>query len=561
MKKYAFICGTARSGTTALWRLVTAHDDVAIGVERYIVKALGSDFIGKDHFEKERFFDLQNGDTFMKSLDAYPYYKELRKRFEGCKLYGDKIPRLYERYDLLDRVFDIPKVLFIVRNLFDVASSYNKRVAGGKNWKKTRDAKVAVADWNKSVLQTLEHFSTSDILIVEFEGLFSGKANVQRIFDFLGLDYNAKVGAAYKELVGQGEKIKTERETWLSEEEKQYICLHGRFDAYRKLITLSQNEGKHVGARNTSTMIKPSSDGATVVTASEQAENQHQGLGKYQLADKEIVNYQYYELPSTGLLFRGPAPTRFTEGGYFACIGGAHTFGRFAEKPYSRLLSDATGIDCLNLGHGGGKPLFYLANPILIEYLNMAKFVIVQVPSARAIENSVFEPVSENNSFLRDKSLGKDAKPLFANHAYKQLLKKSPPELVDKVVRETRKRYSEEMSELLRLISVPKILLWFSRRTPDYKDNTKSVHDLFGDYPQLVNQSVIQDLIPLCDDYVEVVSSRGLPQKLINYATGKPINVFHLAKVPSQNDYYPSPEMHEIAFKKLLNLPLCVAHS
>ena len=134
-------------------------------------------------------------------------------------------------------------------------------------------------------------------------------------------------------------------------------------------------------------------------------------------------------------------------------------------------------------------------------------------------------------------------------------MKKFPPELIAKVVRETRKRYSEEMFELLRLIGVPKILLWLSQRTPDYKENTKSVHDLFGGYPQLVNQSVIQDLIPLCDDYVEVVSSQGLHQKLINYATGKPVNVFPWAKVPNQNDYYPSPEMHEIVYKKLLNLP------
>jgi hypothetical protein len=78
----------------------------------------------------------------------------------------------------------------------------------------------------------------------------------------------------------------------------------------------------------------------------------------------------------------------------------------------------------------------------------------------------------------------------------------------------------------------------------------------FGDFPQLVNRSMVEQVRPLADDYVECVSSRGSPQPLISRLTGEPASVAHRGDLrpgtQEFNSYYPSPEMHEDAANALL---------
>ena len=59
----------------------------------------------------------------------------------------------------------------------------------------------------------------------------------------------------------------------------------------------------------------------------------------------------------------------------------------------------------------------------------------------------------------------------------------------------------------------------------------------------------------LGDEYVECISTRGLPQPLISRFTGEPVSVMHRADLGGGgrhfNPYYPSPEMHADAFDAL----------
>ena len=53
----------------------------------------------------------------------------------------------------------------------------------------------------------------------------------------------------------------------------------------------------------------------------------------YELRDHEIVDYQYWELPGTGIQFRGPAVDFDDPAPYFSCAGAAQTFGCFVHEP------------------------------------------------------------------------------------------------------------------------------------------------------------------------------------------------------------------------------------
>jgi hypothetical protein len=80
--------------------------------------------------------------------------------------------------------------------------------------------------------------------------------------------------------------------------------------------------------------------------------------------------------------------------------------------------------------------------------------------------------------------------------------------------------------------------------------------------PQLVNREMVDEIRRHADDYVECVSSRGLPRKLLD-RNGRPVAVarnYNLWRPERpqryfEDSYYPSPEMHEEAAAALM--PAC----
>ena len=276
----------------------------------------------------------------------------------------------------------------------------------------------------------------------------------------------------------------------------------------------------------------------------------------YSNPDCEVVDYQTYCLDpeaidrqtNTGLLLRGPKPQDLEKRKYFVCIGAAQTFGRFCENPYPVLLQEKLGIQTLNLGRGGAGPSFFSKdNDKLLEYINNARFAIIQVMSGR----------SESNSLFHSRCLGfytriSDGTSIGSDDAFRELLKEKNKDYIKKIVAETRQNWINNNKELLEKIKIPKILFWFSVRKPRYRERYQNIDTLFGEFPQLVNSYMINQLRKYYDEYVECVSRRGLPHILINRFTGKPTTI----KDPwggtwSKNWYYPSPEMHADAANAL----------
>jgi hypothetical protein len=266
---------------------------------------------------------------------------------------------------------------------------------------------------------------------------------------------------------------------------------------------------------------------------------------EYQRSDAHIIDYELYELPGVDDVFRGPP---VTSGDYIACVGAAQTFGRFVRAPFPALISCSLGIAALNLGRGGAGPAFHLSNAGIMEYINRARMVIVQVLSGRSQSNSIFSIPGHR---VRGTNLV-DGRELSADQFYTWLMGEDPV-LARKIVAETRENYVLAMTRLLNAIKPPKVLLWFSVRSPDYQERWElPIERLWGDYPQLVNRPKLDRLQSHADLYVESVSREGLPQPLLD-RNGAPASFQSLSLLTSEivtkteNRYYPSPEMHRKA--------------
>ncbi len=289
-------------------------------------------------------------------------------------------------------------------------------------------------------------------------------------------------------------------------------------------------------------------------------------LSGYQRRDIDVVDYNMYVLGNTQLSFRGPPPADLSPGSYFVCLGAAQTFGCFCKNPYPQQLEKALGLPALNLGYGGAGPEFFLSQENLLPYIQNARFVVLQVMSGRSQSNPYYscgglEYVTRNS----------DGKKMGAAQAYQELLRGNhslrrfgrPGRFLARslatpqarsVVMEARRQWVENFTALCKKIEPPKALLWFSKRKPTYTEKYKTVHTLFNEFPQLVNDEMVASVRKQCDSYIEVVTERGSPQPLLHKDTKEPVTVYtsndraDLKTKPwTENKYYPSPEMHEDA--------------
>ncbi len=262
----------------------------------------------------------------------------------------------------------------------------------------------------------------------------------------------------------------------------------------------------------------------------------------YQKRDHEIVDYKLFRLADTGLDLRGPLPRPLEPGKYFACLGAAQTFGCFVEHPYPALLANRIGIASLNLGIAGAGPRYFVRTARLLPYINASRFAIVQIMSARSEDNSRL--LSDG---LEQLTVRADGRRLGAEPAYRELMADLRRSELDALVAETRANWVASFRELLASITVPVVLFWFSKRSPRYQLSYHDVHALFGEFPQLVDERMVLSLIATTASYVECITSRGSPQRLVSRFSGRPVSVLGRADLGREfgcNTYYPSPEMH-----------------
>lgn len=273
----------------------------------------------------------------------------------------------------------------------------------------------------------------------------------------------------------------------------------------------------------------------------------------YQPADWEVVDYKMYDFLGSGVFMRGPEtealskPGAQAEEGSIAVLGAAQIFGRLCERPLTQLVQEATGTRVYNFGYTGASPAFFLQFEELLEFLSGCRAVVLQLMSARSVNNSLFLC---SDRFPNQVTRRSDNERMFVNEAYKWALANVPAQQLDRAITQSRKGYIELMTKLIEAIPSKVHLLWYSDRKPFYEMRFDHFNSVFGKFPQLVNEDVVSALRPHAASYIEVTSTRGRPQYLYNrFAAGIPqtVDVFPHHNPPYENYYYPTPEMQEDA--------------
>jgi hypothetical protein len=241
---------------------------------------------------------------------------------------------------------------------------------------------------------------------------------------------------------------------------------------------------------------------------------------------------------------RGKKPTKK----YFSIIGSAHSFGCYVEKPFGELIAEKYKLECLNLGFAGVGPAYHLRMPYW-DLINKGKFCIIQIMSARSERNNKFDNYGENIGIYE----GVNMTPL--EFWTKQVLKLNKESLMF-LINETRNNYINNMISVLKRINVPKILFYFSDRELEYKTDLNSLFGIWNRFPHFVNREIVNKIKPYSDCYVHCVTSRGMPQKLDVFIKDNFLSKYYIShpnvdQVKNYNNYYPSPEMHFDASKKL----------
>ena len=267
----------------------------------------------------------------------------------------------------------------------------------------------------------------------------------------------------------------------------------------------------------------------------------------YQQLDAPAFDYELVAVPGiSNHLFRGPLPDLSAP--YFAVVGGAQAFGRFVADPFPARLSRALGMPCLDLGLGGAGPRF-ATDPQVLPLLQRARFVVVQCFAGRSASNSLFDNASAARNTGRYLRTGER---ITFERFLDEILARDDLPLLQRIVHETRDDYAVQMRHLAQQLRVPTVLLWLSRRAPDYTIDWSHPHGILNSYPQLLDRSVVDRLRAWYPEYVECASAAGLPQRL--WRADEPV----LGSVHRDgwlwNEYYPSPEMHERAAEGLVEV-------
>ena len=163
-----FIFGCPRSGTTLLAEILNCNDQAAMLIERHAV-------LNRDKSLRLADYEIPKSSDFAK----YPCeHEHLNKKIlesmlsmDSNRVYGDKIPKLYENhlfFQNIQRQGLKVTIIATIRNVFDVCLSYNARMkVRTDNWLATSED--GVRDWNTFLLRLLAISHDSSVLLFDYD--------------------------------------------------------------------------------------------------------------------------------------------------------------------------------------------------------------------------------------------------------------------------------------------------------------------------------------------------------------------------------------------------------
>ncbi len=247
-KRHLFVCGCPRSGTTALWKILTSHPEIVLGLERYhhLAFAVGGGGLTPELFSKERFLDVRPGDTFYPSFSVFKHFDEhlqaVEERYDTARWIGDKIPQLSTVLDHVDSRFEDAHIVAILRDPLAVAASYQVRANDRQDmlWGVERNYALAVDEWNLATRRLLDFSRRQDrrsgLTLVSYEDIFRDGANVSALFAELGLDTPEAVRAACSAVLEEAGRLRSLRGAVLTDEQSSLVTKAADIEAADELL-------------------------------------------------------------------------------------------------------------------------------------------------------------------------------------------------------------------------------------------------------------------------------------------------------------------------------------
>ncbi|BAZ45972.1 sulfotransferase [Chondrocystis sp. NIES-4102] len=245
-QKYLFVCGCPRSGTTALVKLLNSHNSIGIGMERYKYYA-SKDKINKinpSSFEEDRFFDFKEDQTNIIWSD---FYDNLKIKYANKITYlGDKYPHYYNFYSELNQEFRNTKWIFMLRDIVDVAMSYDHRAANPLDkWSEKADYTKAVVHWNDSLAKTWKYIKTNknkNLFVCQYEKLFAyDESYLKSLTDFLDVDFSQEISSFYSTMT-KNWKLRIEQKANIQPKKLEYIQQNAKIALKENLVRIVQKD-------------------------------------------------------------------------------------------------------------------------------------------------------------------------------------------------------------------------------------------------------------------------------------------------------------------------------
>lgn len=195
-KPCLIVTGVARSGTTALAELLNAHTGICVGIERYKFQFLRAQNYSASLFEKDRFFDFRDADTNLspERRPAWqPVYDAMAAKWDDAAIIGDKVPDLIPCLEGFMRQNPGHKYLCIMRNLKDVALSWQARADRPRDlWPAGKGFAQACQNWSTQhdVLHDLiiDQDTRKRLMLLDYDRMYDDVHMTETaLLGFLGL--------------------------------------------------------------------------------------------------------------------------------------------------------------------------------------------------------------------------------------------------------------------------------------------------------------------------------------------------------------------------------------
>lgn len=230
----------------------------------------------------------------------------------------------------------------------------------------------------------------------------------------------------------------------------------------------------------------------------------------------ERIDYETYRYGRSNQRFRGPQPD--LKKPYIAFVGGSETYGKFVPDPFPAILERRLSTTCANWGTPGAGPVFFLADPVVLEACSCARICVITVMGAVGMTNRLYTVFKRRNARVR--SVSETLRALypemelgdfrFAHNMLRKMHAENPNNF--KVIEiELRQAWVARMRELLESIETTRVLVWMSARAPEEDPGATDRHG-FVTSPAFVNRQMLEDVAPMADVLVEYVPAPGIAE-------------------------------------------------